>query len=229
MLVHPDTLSITAVLDEFTNATPAQFAYDPPWWLLLVGSETWLQRGHTVAEFVAAYKRRMEQFVRAVERAEARSEARETLRGQRSPFWLDARVMENWTILRRSYIDVTCVRYPAYSLGFQLTIKGYITIPSSWARSQISSSSGSIATRASMLRILRSLSPQFAVLALLSLPLGLLPRFLRYPSRRFHHLLIRREGCRSRRHRCHRHRRRLRAIDLVGSRTIICGRGKRSA
>ena len=44
ILLDPDTLSITAVLDlEFTNATPAQFAYDPPWWLLLVGSETWLQ------------------------------------------------------------------------------------------------------------------------------------------------------------------------------------------
>lgn len=32
MLVDPDTLRITAVLDlEFTNAMPAQFTYDPPW------------------------------------------------------------------------------------------------------------------------------------------------------------------------------------------------------
>lgn len=32
MLVNPDTLRITAVLDfEFTNAMPAQFTYDPPW------------------------------------------------------------------------------------------------------------------------------------------------------------------------------------------------------
>jgi hypothetical protein len=40
MLVDAETLKITAVLDlEFTNAMPAQFAYDPPWWLLLVGPE----------------------------------------------------------------------------------------------------------------------------------------------------------------------------------------------
>lgn len=32
MLADPATLRITAVLDfEFTNAMPAQFAYDPPW------------------------------------------------------------------------------------------------------------------------------------------------------------------------------------------------------
>ncbi|KAL6409746.1 Protein kinase-like domain [Ilyonectria robusta] len=40
MLVHPETLQITAVLDfEFTNTMPAQFTYDPPWWLLLSGPE----------------------------------------------------------------------------------------------------------------------------------------------------------------------------------------------
>ncbi|CAG7558097.1 unnamed protein product [Fusarium equiseti] len=42
MLVDPETLCITAVLDfEFTNAMPAQFSYDPPWWLLLSGPEAW--------------------------------------------------------------------------------------------------------------------------------------------------------------------------------------------
>ena len=38
MLADPKTFQITAVLDfEFTNTMPAQFAYDPPWWLLLLG------------------------------------------------------------------------------------------------------------------------------------------------------------------------------------------------
>lgn len=92
MLVDPDTLRITAVLDlEFTNAMPAQFAYDPPWWLLLVGPETWLQRGRTMEAFVAAYKPRMEQFVRAIERAEARS--METQHGKRS---LSSLMRESW-------------------------------------------------------------------------------------------------------------------------------------
>lgn len=36
MLVDPDTLEITAVLDfACTNALQAQYAYDLPWWLLL--------------------------------------------------------------------------------------------------------------------------------------------------------------------------------------------------
>lgn len=38
MLINPKTLRITALLDvEFTNAMPAQFTYDPPWWLLMSG------------------------------------------------------------------------------------------------------------------------------------------------------------------------------------------------
>ena len=70
MLVNPETLRITAVLDwEFTNAMPAQFTYDPPWWLLLSGPEMWLDRC-AMAEFVALYEPRMEQFLQALERVE---------------------------------------------------------------------------------------------------------------------------------------------------------------
>lgn len=65
-------LQITAVLDlEFTNAMPPQFAYDPPWWLLLVGAEMWLERGNAMEDFVRLYAPRMEQFLRAMEQAEA--------------------------------------------------------------------------------------------------------------------------------------------------------------
>jgi hypothetical protein len=66
ILVDPKTLRITAILDlEFTNSMPAQFAYDPPWWLLLVGPDMWLERGHTMEEFVSLYEPRLVQFLRA--------------------------------------------------------------------------------------------------------------------------------------------------------------------
>jgi hypothetical protein len=45
MLVDPETLHVTAVLDfEFTNAMPTQLTYDSPWWQLLSGPELWLDR-----------------------------------------------------------------------------------------------------------------------------------------------------------------------------------------
>lgn len=70
MLVDPETLQITALIDfEFTNAMPAQFTHDPPWWLLLSGPEFWLDRGLT-DEFIACYEPRMEQFLLALERVE---------------------------------------------------------------------------------------------------------------------------------------------------------------
>lgn len=68
MLINPDTLRITAVLDfEFTNVMPAQFTYDPPWWLLLLGPDMWLER-YTINEFMVRYVPRMEHFLRALER-----------------------------------------------------------------------------------------------------------------------------------------------------------------
>jgi hypothetical protein len=46
MVANLETLRITAVLDfEFTNAMPAQFAYDPPWWLLLKQPAGWVREG----------------------------------------------------------------------------------------------------------------------------------------------------------------------------------------
>ncbi|KAK3295839.1 uncharacterized protein B0H64DRAFT_156204 [Chaetomium fimeti] len=72
MLIEPHTLRITALLDfEFTNSAPAQFAHDPPWWLLLRGPDMWLDNhGGRLDEFLARYVPRMEQFLRALERAE---------------------------------------------------------------------------------------------------------------------------------------------------------------
>lgn len=55
---------------EFTNVMPEQYASKSPWWLLLIGLEAYLYRGRTMAEFKAAYEPRLEQFLRAMERAE---------------------------------------------------------------------------------------------------------------------------------------------------------------
>lgn len=71
MLIDPETLQITAMIDfEYTNAMPAQFAYDPPWWLLLLGPDMWLER-YSIEEFLSLYEPKMEQFLRAMERVEA--------------------------------------------------------------------------------------------------------------------------------------------------------------
>ncbi|XXH04694.1 pre-mRNA-splicing factor rse1 [Hypoxylon texense] len=73
MLADPETLRITAVLDfEFTNVLPGQFACDPPWWLLLKEPPTWVREGN-MQKFIDLYVPRMEQFIRAMERAEAQS------------------------------------------------------------------------------------------------------------------------------------------------------------
>jgi hypothetical protein len=76
MFIDPRTLRITALLNfEFTNSMPAQFTYDPPWWLLLRGPDMWLDHYGRMDEFIARYVPRMEQFLRALERAEDRAEA----------------------------------------------------------------------------------------------------------------------------------------------------------
>lgn len=50
------TLQITAILElEFTNTMPANFTYDPPWWLLLTRPDLWLERD-AMEEFVALYE-----------------------------------------------------------------------------------------------------------------------------------------------------------------------------
>ncbi|KAF2466568.1 uncharacterized protein BDR25DRAFT_236738 [Lindgomyces ingoldianus] len=92
MLIDPDTLRITAVLYfEFTNTMPAQFTYDPPWWLLLSGPEWWLDRC-SMEEFVTDYKPRMEQFLRALERVGKEA----SLKKQPSGTLLSTRMRGSW-------------------------------------------------------------------------------------------------------------------------------------
>ncbi|KAI1370797.1 hypothetical protein F4677DRAFT_344373 [Hypoxylon crocopeplum] len=87
MLADPRTMRITAVLDfEFTNAMPAQFAYDLPWWLILGQPGILISEGKQ--EFLDLFELRKEQFIHAMERVEARSAVKEPR--------LSARMRDSW-------------------------------------------------------------------------------------------------------------------------------------
>lgn len=93
MLIDPETLRITAVLDlEFTNTMPAEFTYDPPWWLLLSGPEVWLERC-TMEELMTLYEPRMAQFLQALERVEIDMASEGKQPGGPS---LSARMRDSW-------------------------------------------------------------------------------------------------------------------------------------
>ena len=114
ILVDKKTLRITAVLDfEFTNVMPAQFAHDPPWWLLLVGPDMWIERGHTMEEFVSLYQPRLEQFLHALEQIEG-----ETDRAQRGTQRLSSLMRDSWlngdfwfNFAARKSLDVDTIFY----------------------------------------------------------------------------------------------------------------------
>ena len=116
MLADPDTLRITAVLDfEFTNAMPAQFTYDPPWWLLLLGPDMWLER-HSMEKFLARYVPKMEQFLRALERVEKKS----SFEASHQSILLSDRMRDSWATGRfwfdygiRKSFDIDAVYWAA--------------------------------------------------------------------------------------------------------------------
>ncbi|KAF6790750.1 phosphotransferase enzyme family protein [Colletotrichum sojae] len=97
ILVDPETLRITAVLDwEFTNAMPAQFAADVPWWLLLKDPASWVF-DDGVQDFRSRFEPRKDQFIRAVERAEAAEAGRGAApAGDGGGVPLSARMRDSW-------------------------------------------------------------------------------------------------------------------------------------
>lgn len=110
MLIDPNTLRITAVLDlEFTNSMPAQFTCDLPWWLLLRGPDVWLDC-NSLAEFLAQYVPRMEQFLRALERVEEKSAAGGDERPEKE-LRLSTRMRDSWKTGRFwfNYAARTCL------------------------------------------------------------------------------------------------------------------------
>ncbi|KAK2789596.1 hypothetical protein FQN51_002695 [Onygenales sp. PD_10] len=69
ILVHPENLTITGVIDwEFTYSAPSSFAGSPPWWLIPYPIEVLEEIG--TRRFLTAYVRRANLFIAAVERNE---------------------------------------------------------------------------------------------------------------------------------------------------------------
>ncbi|KAH9868111.1 hypothetical protein J1614_007183 [Plenodomus biglobosus] len=88
---------------------PAQFASDPPWWLLLLGPDMWLEH-HSMEEFVIRYLPRMKQFLQALERVEARksldsSANKPPLSAQMRDFWTTKRFWFDYGIRKSFDID----------------------------------------------------------------------------------------------------------------------------
>ncbi|KAH7370306.1 hypothetical protein BKA65DRAFT_488132 [Rhexocercosporidium sp. MPI-PUGE-AT-0058] len=92
MLINPETMEITALLDfEFTNVMPAQFAYDLPWWLILRDPGIEVSEGEAGKQkFLDLFEPRKEQFIHAMERVEAR-----LARPAGEPL-LSARMRDSW-------------------------------------------------------------------------------------------------------------------------------------
>jgi len=88
IIVDPETYKIQGILDwEWTHAMPAQFSYDPPWWLILKGPSFWLE-SYTMKEFLDRYEPKLKQFLAALERVEAKLPPMEPK--------LSARMRESW-------------------------------------------------------------------------------------------------------------------------------------
>ncbi|KAF1841117.1 phosphotransferase enzyme family protein-like protein [Cucurbitaria berberidis CBS 394.84] len=106
ILADPETLKVHAILDwEFTHAMPAQFSSDPPWWLILKGPDMWLEN-YSMEEFLARYKPRLEQFLRALERVETRSPPKEPkLSTQMRESWKSGRFWFDYGIRKSLDVD----------------------------------------------------------------------------------------------------------------------------
>jgi hypothetical protein len=95
-------LGVVGVIDwEFAYAAPAQFSFDPPWWLLLKRPEYW-PGGYTA--WMEAYKPRLETFLRALQGEEEKMQrSRGTASGMASPSFpsgwsapLSQQMRESW-------------------------------------------------------------------------------------------------------------------------------------
>ncbi|OTB09419.1 hypothetical protein M426DRAFT_6691 [Hypoxylon sp. CI-4A] len=90
VLIDKD-LKVVGVIDwEFAYAAPAQFSFDPPWWLLLKSPEYWPD-GY--APWMEAYKPRLETFLRVLEKEEKRTGISALTR---STIPLSQRMRESW-------------------------------------------------------------------------------------------------------------------------------------
>jgi hypothetical protein len=95
--------SIAAIIDwEFSYAGPAQFGFDPPWWLLLEQPERWPDG---IDKWREVYDRRVKTWLRAMEKVEERvgvttGSSRLSTHMQQSwetgRFWLNYAARKSW-------------------------------------------------------------------------------------------------------------------------------------
>ncbi|OHE94203.1 phosphotransferase enzyme family protein [Colletotrichum orchidophilum] len=94
MVIDPNTNRITGIFDlEFSNAMPTQFARDPPLWLHRVLPGQCLEKDF-FPWFLQSYQPYLDQFLDAMKRVEARSQARD---GEKP---LSTLMLESWTSKR---------------------------------------------------------------------------------------------------------------------------------
>jgi hypothetical protein len=120
MLADTEMLKVHAIIDlGVTHTMSSQFPCDPTRWLILKGPDMWLEH-FSMQEFLARYEPRLGQFLRALERVEARSppteprlstEMRESWRSVR--FWFEYGIRKSmdvdeiyWGALHREEDDV---------------------------------------------------------------------------------------------------------------------------
>ncbi|KAL9102616.1 MAG: hypothetical protein Q9163_002260 [Psora crenata] len=90
VLVNED-FKIVGVIDwEFTYAAPADFAYDPPWWLLLDPPELW---SAGLSDWIITYEPRLRTFLRLLEIREEAAIQRGTLNHSQK---LSQHMRESW-------------------------------------------------------------------------------------------------------------------------------------
>ncbi|UNI23869.1 hypothetical protein JDV02_009662 [Purpureocillium takamizusanense] len=89
-----EKLRVVGVIDwEFAYAAPAQFSFDPPWWLLLKSPEYWPD-GYS--SWIEACRPRFETFLGALEREEKLLGARSSLLGCPGGVSLSQRMRRRW-------------------------------------------------------------------------------------------------------------------------------------
>ncbi|KAH7308663.1 phosphotransferase family protein [Stachybotrys elegans] len=101
-------LKVVGVIDwEFAHVAPAQFAFDPPWWLLLLEPEDW-EDGYD--GWMKAYEPRLETFLRVLRAEEDKMAAEQGLdaslkgltlqQGKPTEKLLSERMRESWATRR---------------------------------------------------------------------------------------------------------------------------------
>ncbi|KAG9252416.1 phosphotransferase family protein [Emericellopsis atlantica] len=89
-----ENIRVVGVIDwEFAYAAPAQYSFDPPWWLLIKEPE-WTDSGYH--EWMKAYKPRLQTFLRVLEAEEAKIAATDLADTGKQTWLLNYAARKSW-------------------------------------------------------------------------------------------------------------------------------------